>query len=97
MQNQSRQEELIKACKALLKKKEKCSSQSEIVLDLQEKGFGNINQSKVSRMLTKFAAVWTRSATQRSLIGKSEGIINITIDEDAIFKIFPSSSCTKLF
>ncbi|OZI15575.1 arginine repressor [Sodalis-like symbiont of Philaenus spumarius] len=61
MRNQSKQEELVKEFKALLKE-EKFSSQGEIVLALQEAGFENINQSKVSRMLTKFGAVRTRNA-----------------------------------
>lgn len=61
MRNQSKQEELVKVFKALLKE-EKFSSQGEIVLALQEAGFENINQSKVSRMLTKFGAVRTRNA-----------------------------------
>ncbi|MBD8164675.1 transcriptional regulator ArgR [Erwinia persicina] len=61
MRNPSKQEELIKAFKALLKE-EKFSSQGEIVNALQEDGFENINQSKVSRMLTKFGAVRTRNA-----------------------------------
>ena len=61
MRNPSKQEELIKAFKALLKE-EKFSSQGEIVSALQEDGFENINQSKVSRMLTKFGAVRTRNA-----------------------------------
>lgn len=41
---------------------EKFSSQVEIVQALQDQGFDNINQSKVSRMLTKFGAVRTRNA-----------------------------------
>ncbi|MCC8379447.1 MULTISPECIES: transcriptional regulator ArgR [Xenorhabdus] len=57
----SKQEDLVKAFKALLKE-EKFSSQGEIVVALQEEGFENINQSKVSRMLTKFGAVRTRNA-----------------------------------
>jgi len=61
MRNPSKQEELIKAFKALLKE-EKFSSQGEIVAALQEQGFDNINQSKVSRMLTRFGAVRTRNA-----------------------------------
>jgi transcriptional regulator of arginine metabolism len=60
MRNPSKQEDLIKAFKALLKE-EKFSSQGEIVAALQEEGFDNINQSKVSRMLTKFGAVRTRN------------------------------------
>ncbi len=61
MRNSSKQEELIKAFKSLLKE-EKFSSQGEIVHALQNDGFDNINQSKVSRMLTKFGAVRTRNA-----------------------------------
>lgn len=61
MRNQLKQEELVKAFKALLKE-EKFSSQGEIVQALQDDGFENINQSKVSRMLTKFGAVRTRNA-----------------------------------
>ncbi|MCL7700038.1 arginine repressor, partial [Klebsiella pneumoniae] len=56
MRSSAKQEELVKAFKALLKE-EKFSSQGEIVQALQEEGFENINQSKVSRMLTKFGAV----------------------------------------
>lgn len=61
MRNPSKQEDLVRAFKALLKE-EKFSSQGEIVLALQDQGFENINQSKVSRMLTKFGAVRTRNA-----------------------------------
>ncbi|QIW16595.1 arginine repressor [Pasteurellaceae bacterium RH1A] len=53
-------ESLSEAFKALLRE-EKFGSQSEIVQALQELGFDNINQSKVSRMLTKFGAVRTRN------------------------------------
>lgn len=61
MRSSAKQEELVKAFKALLKE-EKFSSRGEIVVALQEQGFDNINQSKVSRMLTKFGAVRTRNA-----------------------------------
>ncbi|MBS0856457.1 MULTISPECIES: transcriptional regulator ArgR [unclassified Tatumella] len=61
MRTTSKQEDLIRAFKALLKE-EKFSSQGEIVVALQDDGFTNINQSKVSRMLTKFGAVRTRNA-----------------------------------
>lgn len=57
----NKQEELIKAFKVILKK-ELMSSQSEIVDSLRKQGFDSINQSKVSRMLTKFGAVRTRNA-----------------------------------
>lgn len=46
-----------------LLKKEHLSSQSEIVDALINAGFNNINQSKVSRMLSKSGAVRTRNAT----------------------------------
>ncbi len=51
---------LYEAFKSLLRE-EKFGSQSEIVIALQELGFENINQSKVSRMLSKFGAVRTRN------------------------------------
>ncbi|MDG6897816.1 arginine repressor [Actinobacillus delphinicola] len=40
---------------------ERCSSQLEIVNALQEQGFHQINQSKVSRMLSRFGAVRIRN------------------------------------
>ncbi|QJC29316.1 transcriptional regulator ArgR [Enterobacteriaceae endosymbiont of Plateumaris rustica] len=52
---------LVKIFKNLIKE-EKFSTQIEIVRALQEEGFNNINQSKVSRMLTKFGAIRTRNA-----------------------------------
>lgn len=51
---------LSEAFKSLLRE-EKFGSQSEIVAALQEMGFSQINQSKVSRMLSKFGAVRTRN------------------------------------
>lgn len=51
---------LGEAFKSLLRE-EKFGSQSEIVHALQEMGFEHINQSKVSRMLSKFGAVRTRN------------------------------------
>lgn len=53
--------ELMDFFKSLLKK-ERLSSQGEIVEALQQAGFHNINQSKVSRMLSKTGAVRTRNA-----------------------------------
>ncbi len=61
MRSADKQERLVKAFKAILKE-EKFSSQGEIVEALKGQGFENINQSKVSRMLTKFGAVRTRNA-----------------------------------
>lgn len=51
---------LNEAFKSLLRE-EKFGSQSEIVTALQKMGFEHINQSKVSRMLSKFGAVRTRN------------------------------------
>ncbi len=61
MRNNEKQEQLIKEFKSLLKE-ERFGSQGEIVETLKQLGFDNINQSKVSRMLTKFGAVRTRNA-----------------------------------
>lgn len=59
----SSQEDLVKAFQNLLKQ-EKFGSQGEIVTALRDEGFDNVNQSKVSRMLSKFGAVRTRNAKQ---------------------------------
>lgn len=51
---------LNEAFKSLLRE-ERFGSQGEIVAALQQLGFEHINQSKVSRMLSKFGAVRTRN------------------------------------
>ena len=56
----NKHDDLAKAFKEILKQ-EQASSQQEIVNILQNQGFNNINQSKVSRMLTKFGAVRIRN------------------------------------
>jgi transcriptional regulator of arginine metabolism len=61
MKHIDKQDSLIRAFKSLLKE-ERFGSQSDIVDALKSEGFENINQSKVSRMLTKFGAVRTRNA-----------------------------------
>jgi len=63
MRSSEKQDQLVKAFKALLKE-ERFGSQGDIVVALQHIGFENINQSKVSRMLSKFGAVRTRNAKQ---------------------------------
>jgi len=63
MRNSEKQDQLVKAFKDLLKE-ERFGSQGDIVVALQHVGFKNINQSKVSRMLSKFGAVRTRNAKQ---------------------------------
>lgn len=55
MRNSEKQDNLVRAFKALLKE-ESFGSQGEIVDALKQQGFESINQSKVSRMLTKFGA-----------------------------------------
>ncbi len=62
MRSSAKQEELVKAFKKHYLKKRNLAPRGEIVAALQEQGFDNINQSKVSRMLTKFGAVRTRNA-----------------------------------
>lgn len=60
MEKHEKYDSLTEAFKVLLKE-EKFSSQSEIVAALQEMGFEHVNQSKISRMLSKFGAVRTRN------------------------------------
>ncbi|QJC30610.1 transcriptional regulator ArgR [Enterobacteriaceae endosymbiont of Neohaemonia nigricornis] len=55
---------LVKIFKKLIKQ-ETFSTQTEIVNALHQEGFNNINQSKVSRMLTKFGAVRTRNTKMK--------------------------------
>lgn len=57
----AKQESLLRAFRQLLKE-ERCGSQSQIVQLLQEQGFTNISQSKVSRMLSRHGAVRARNA-----------------------------------
>ena len=57
----SNKDELIKAFKEILKA-EKFGSQGEIASALQELGYDNVSQSKISRLLSKYGAVRTRNA-----------------------------------
>lgn len=81
---------LSEAFKSLLRE-EKFSSQSEIVTALQEMGFSHINQSKVSRMLSKFGAVRIRNTKMEmvyqlppelSVPATSSPLKNLVIDID---------------
>lgn len=90
MRINTKQEELVKAFKALMKE-ERFGSQSEIVQALQDEGFDNINQSKISRMLTKFGAVRTRNAkmemvyclpTELGIPTTSSPLKNLVLDVD---------------
>ena len=83
-------DKLSEAFKALLKE-EKYGSQSEIVTALQEQGFENINQSKVSRMLSKFGAIRTRNTkmemvyqlpNELSVPATSSPLKNLVVDID---------------
>ncbi len=83
-------DKLSETFKSLLKE-EKFSSQSEIVSALQELGFDNINQSKVSRMLSKFGAVRTRNTkmemvyqlpTELGVPTTSSPLRNLVVDID---------------
>jgi len=111
MRSSAKQEELVKAFKALLKE-EKFSSQGEIVAALQEQGFDNINQSKVSRMLTKFGAVRTRNAKMEMVycLPAELGVpttssplkfwapsLAMTPSLLPLLTVSPSKSCTKRF
>ena len=61
-----RNDGLLTAFKTLLTE-ERCASQGEIVKALQDMGFENVNQSKVSRLLTKFGAVRARNARMETV------------------------------
>ncbi|AAU37874.1 MULTISPECIES: transcriptional regulator ArgR [Basfia] len=70
---------------------ERFGSQSEIVSALQDLGFSNINQSKVSRMLTKFGAIRTRNTrmemvyclpNELSVPNTSSPLKNLVLDID---------------
>ncbi|MBN6711206.1 arginine repressor [Canicola haemoglobinophilus] len=81
---------LVNAFKELLAQ-ERFGSQSEIVNALQQMGFTHINQSKVSRMLTKFGAVRTRNTrmemvyclpNELSVPNTSSPLKNLVLDVD---------------
>lgn len=83
-------DELYAAFRLLLAE-EKFGSQSEIVNALGEMGFANINQSKVSRMLSKFGAVRARNSrmemvyclpSELSVPTTSSPLKNLVIDID---------------
>ncbi len=85
-----RTDNLLTAFKELLAQ-ERFGSQSEIVNALQEMGFSQINQSKVSRMLTKFGAVRTRNTrmemvyclpNELSVPNTSSPLKNLVLDID---------------
>jgi transcriptional regulator of arginine metabolism len=90
MDNMTKPDDLAKLFKELLRQ-ETFSSQIEIVQALQQYGFENINQSKVSRMLTKFGAVRTRNSKMQmvyclpadiSVPSTSSPLKNLVLDID---------------
>ncbi|EFA28945.1 Arginine repressor [Haemophilus influenzae HK1212] len=81
---------LTRAFKELLNQ-ERFGSQSEIVDALKKQGFTGINQSKISRMLTKFGAVRTRNTkmemvyclpSELSVPNTSSPLKNLVLDVD---------------
>lgn len=81
---------LMMAFKELLSQ-ERFGSQSEIVTALQAQGFNNINQSKISRMLSKFGAIRTRNTrmemvyclpNELSVPNTSSPLKNLVLDID---------------
>lgn len=100
-------DKLSEVFKSLLKE-EKFSSQIEIVAALQEIGFENINQSKVSRMLSKFGAVRTRNTkmemvyqlpTEPSVPTTSSPLKNLVVDidyNDALIVVKTSPGAAQL-
>ena len=83
-------DQLTKAFKELLHQ-ERFASQSEIVDALKNQGFQSINQSKVSRMLSKFGAVRARNTkmemvyclpSELSVPATSSPLKNLVLDID---------------
>ncbi|AOF54511.1 arginine repressor [Rodentibacter caecimuris] len=83
-------DDLTKTFKELLSQ-ERFSSQSEIVEALKSQGFPTINQSKVSRMLSKFGAVRVRNTkmemvyclpNELSVPATSSPLRNLVLDID---------------
>ncbi|HHF5182369.1 TPA: transcriptional regulator ArgR [Haemophilus influenzae] len=83
-------ENLTCAFKELLNQ-ERFGSQSEIVDALKKQGFTGINQSKISRMLSKFGAVRTRNTkmemvyclpNELSVPNTSSPLKNLVLDVD---------------
>ena len=87
---EAKPDSLTNAFRTLLAE-EKYASQSEIVAALQQMGFPQINQSKISRMLAKFGAVRIRNSKMQtvyclppelSLPNTSSPLKNLVLDID---------------
>ena len=83
-------DKLTRAIKKLLNQ-ERFGSQNEIVDALKKQGFTGINQSKISRMLSKFGAVRTRNTkmemvyclpNELSVPNTSSPLKNLVLDVD---------------
>jgi len=76
-------DDLINTFKSMLKAKE-YRSQGELVYELSLKGFENISQSKVSRLLRKVGAVRTRNAKNNVIYQLADELlipkVNFAID-----------------
>jgi transcriptional regulator of arginine metabolism len=85
--NERKDKDLLKAFKIILKEKE-YRSQDEIAYELSSRGFENISQSKVSRLLTKVGAIRSRNAHQKIIYQLPDEMIipkvNYAIDSIAL-------------
>ncbi|MGR3808441.1 transcriptional regulator ArgR [Pasteurella testudinis] len=90
MDIENKPDSLTNAFRTLLAE-EKYASQSEIVTALQQLGFTQVNQSKISRMLAKFGAVRIRNSKMQtvyclppelSLPNTSSPLKNLVLDID---------------
>lgn len=90
MNMETKNDSLTNAFRSLLAE-EKYASQSEIVTALQQLGFSQVNQSKISRMLAKFGAVRIRNSKMQtvyclppelSLPNTSSPLKNLVLDID---------------
>ncbi|RHW76124.1 ArgR family transcriptional regulator [Colwellia sp. RSH04] len=79
------QRRLMNTFKVMLKE-QKYRSQEELVYELVSRGFSNISQSKVSRMLTKVGAIRTRNAQNRIIYQLPDQLVIPKVDY-AIYSI----------
>lgn len=78
---------LLNTFKGMLKENE-FRSQDELAYELARRGFDNISQSKISRMLAKVGAIRTRNANSKVIYQLPEELIvpkiNFTLDSIAL-------------
>ena len=75
----STDKELINTFKAMLKENE-YRSQDELAYELSIRGYENISQSKISRMLSKVGAVRTRNAQSKVIYQLSDELVIPRVD-----------------